>query len=51
MLSMMFLLMNEVSLVPVEAEVEAEGEVEVLCAKVIVDVPMITDAVTIRRGK
>jgi len=46
---MMFLLMNAVSLVAEEEE--AEVVVDVFCAKEIVDVPMITDAVTIRRGK
>jgi len=50
---MMFLLMNPVSLVAAEAEVEVEAAVEpdVFCVNVIVDVPMITDAVTISRGK
>jgi len=48
MLSMMFLLIKAVSLVAAEAEV---GVVDEFCARVIVDVPMITDAVTIRRGK
>ena len=49
MLSMMFLLINAVSLVAAEVEVDVDEDVP--CARVIVEVPMITDAVTIRRGK
>jgi len=48
---MMFLLMKAVSLVAAEVELEEEVVVDDFCARVIVDVPMITDAVTIRRGK
>jgi len=51
MLSIMFLLMKAVSLIAAEVEPEDEVVVDDLCARVIVDVPMITEAVTIRRGK